>query len=279
MRLRLRNQTIEFPRPALLMGIVNLSPDSFSGDGHATVEAALQHALALADEGAEIIDVGAESARTNRPAIGAEEEIARYAAFLERWRELPEPKPLLALNTWRPEVVREVLPLGGDLLNDISGLADGENARLCAEHGVGLVIMHTMGAPKVPHTHVRHEDIMATLEAFFAEKMALAEGAGLPREALVLDPGIDFAKQRTENLEIYRELGRLHRFERPILLPVSRKTVIGEVLGLPAAAERDAGTQACIVQGLLAGAQIYRVHRVAAAVQTARMVERVLAAD
>jgi dihydropteroate synthase len=134
--------------------------------------------------------------------------------------------------------------------------------------------MHTVGTPKVPHTHVGYADVMRSLDDFFAEKIALAESAGVPRDAIVLDPGIDFAKQRDDNLRIFRELDRLHHFERPILLPVSRKTVVGEVLGLPPA-ERDAGTVACITSGFLRGAQIFRVHNVRAAVQSLRMLEAV----
>jgi dihydropteroate synthase len=161
------------------------------------------------------------------------------------------------------------------LLNDIGGLPTDENARLCADSGAALLIMHTIGEPKVAHTHVGYADIMARLDEFFAEKMALAERAGVAREAIILDPGIDFAKQRADNLRIFRELDRLHKFERPILLPVSRKTVIGEVLDLPNAAERDAGTVACIVQGMLRGAHIFRVHNVRAAVQAVRTIEAV----
>ncbi len=257
------------------MGIVNLSPDSFSGDGVEGAAAAIEQAMDLHWEGAEIIDVGAESARTNRAAIAEEEEISRYTGFLELWRGLPEPRPVLSLNTWRPAVIEAVLPLGGELINDISGLPDAENARLCARHGAGLVIMHTVGAPKVAHTHVRHGDVFAALESFFEEKLNLACAAGLPREAIVLDPGIDFAKQREENLTIYRELERLQKFGRPVLLPVSRKTVIGQVLDLPEAASRDAGTQACIVQGYRQGAQIFRVHNVSAARQTLSMLEAI----
>ena len=140
---------------------------------------------------------------------------------------------------------------------------------------MALLIMHTVGQPKVPHTHVGYDDIMARLDEFFAEKIALAERAGVARAAILLDPGIDFAKQCDDNLRIYRELDRLHRFERPILLPVSRKTVIGDVLDLPNAAERDAGTVACVVQGMLRGAQIFRVHNVRAAVQAVRTVAAV----
>jgi dihydropteroate synthase len=130
--------------------------------------------------------------------------------------------------------------------------------------------MHSIGQPKVPHTHVRHEDIMATLDQFFEQRLVMAESVGLPRENIILDPGIDFAKQRDDNLTIYRELERLHRFGRPVLLPVSRKTVIGDVLGVPAM-ERDPGTVACIAAGMTRGAQIFRVHNVKAAVQSVWM--------
>ena len=134
--------------------------------------------------------------------------------------------------------------------------------------------MHTVGTPKIPHTHVGYADVMRSLDESFTEKIALAERAGLPRDSILIDPGIDFAKQRDDNLRIFREMDRLHRFGRPILLPVSRKTVIGDVLGLPPI-ERDAGTVACIAAGFLRGAQIFRVHNVRAAVRSLRMLEAV----
>lgn len=269
MKLLARGHAIEFPRRPLIMGIVNLSTDSFSGDGLDDIGAAVEKARALVAEGADIIDVGAESARTNRGPISEAEEIDRLCAFVRQWDG-----PLLSINTWRPAVARAVLREGGDILNDIGGLPTDENARICAEAGAALVIMHTVGAPKVAHTHVGYRDVMDAMDEFFAEKIALAVAAGLPREAIVLDPGIDFAKQRDDNLRIYRELSRLHRFERPILLPVSRKTVIGDVLGVPAP-ERDAGTVACLVAGMVRGAQIFRVHNVRAAAQAVRIVEAV----
>jgi len=283
-KLALRDVVVAFPARPLVMGIVNLVADSFSGDGLTDIDAALARAQQQLVEGADIIDIGAESARTNRPPISEEEESTQLLRFIERWPELRTPNsdlrsPLLSINTWRPGVIRRVLPRAGDLLNDISGLPTDENARLCADTGAGLLIMHTLGQPKVPHTHVGYDDIMARLEGFFAEKLTLAERAGVSRDALILDPGIDFAKQRPDNLRIYRELERLHRFERPILLPVSRKTVIGDVLRLPNAAERDAGTVACIVQGMLRGAQLFRVHNVHAAVQTVRIIEAVEGAE
>lgn len=281
MRLIARDQTIDFPRRPLVMGIVNLSADSFSGDGNPELEAAIARTRQHLADGAEIIDIGAESARTNRGPIGEAEETALLRSFVERWTQIcaeftPEAhRPLLSINTWRPEVVREVFPHGGDILNDIGALPTAENARICAATGAALLIMHSVGQPKVPHTHVGYEDVMAELERFFEEKLAMAEAVGLSREATILDPGIDFAKQRADNLRIYRELERLQRFERPILLPVSRKTVIGEVLGIPNAADRDAGTVACVVQGMLRGAHIFRVHNVRATVQAIKTIEAI----
>ena len=253
------------------MGIVNLSVDSFSGDGLADVEAALTKARGLVADGAEIIDIGAESARTNRTPISEEEEAAQLVRFIGRW----DGGGLLSINTWRPAVARAALSAGGHILNDIGALPTDENARICAETGAALLIMHSVGVPKVAHTHVGYVDVMARIESFFAEKIALAERAGVARDAIILDPGIDFAKQRADNLRINREMDRLRRFERPILLPVSRKTVIGDVLGIADPAERDAGTVACIVQGMLRGAAIFRVHNVRAAAQAVRMIDAV----
>jgi dihydropteroate synthase len=282
-----RGRTIAFPRP-LIMGILNLNDDSFSGDGSLDLDWALTRTRELVAEGADIIDVGAESARTNRAAISEAEEIHRLLPYLEAFAATVENAvpaspgqlfpPLLSVNTWRPTVARAALEVAGDLLNDMSGLPTPANAAICAEHGAALLVMHTVGEPKVPHTHVQWPDILAAQQEFFAEKIALAISAGLPREAIVLDPGIDFAKQRADNLRILAEFPSLAAFECPILLPISRKSVIGEVLGLPEPASRDAGTVACAVAAMRRGASILRVHNVRAVVQALRTVEAVLGA-
>ena len=271
------------------MGIINLNPDSFSGDGTLDLDAAMAQTREMVAAGADMIDVGGESARTNRAAISEQEEIDRVVPFMEKFRTefghpnasasiadaTPLSPPVLSINTWRPAVAEATLAAGGELLNDMSALPTDENARVAARHRAALLIMHSIGEPKVAHTHVRHPDVMQSLEDFFAARIGLAIAAGLPREAIVLDPGIDFAKQRDDNLRIFRELSRLTRFGRPILLPVSRKTVIGEVLDLPDPVDRDAGTIACMVAGMRHGASIFRVHNVAAAVQAARVAGRV----
>jgi len=272
MELIARHRRLEFPRRPLLMGILNINDDSFSQDGRLDIEWAVARARELAAAGADIIDVGGESARTNRGAIPPEEEIRRVRPFVERFAESfagVAPRdgeqvfpPLLSINTWRPEVAGLLLRCGGHILNDMSALPDDRNARLCAEHGAALLIMHSVGEPKVAHTHVGYDDIIETLRGFFREKIRVAEAAGLRREATILDPGIDFAKQVPDNLRIFRELEALKEFDRPILLPVSRKSVIGRVLGITDPRERDAGTAACIVAGAIRGAAIFRVHNV-----------------
>ncbi|MEY5020297.1 MAG: dihydropteroate synthase [Verrucomicrobiota bacterium] len=282
MRLRLPDRVIPFPRRPLIMGIVNVNDDSFSGDGTLDFDAAIDQAREQISHGADVIDVGAESARTNRAAVTIDEEVRRFGGFLDRWENALgdlKPKdadqiwpPILSANTWRPEVVREILPSKKvELLNDMSALPDDTNAQLCAKHETALLIMHSVGEPKVPYTHQQWADVMKSMDLFFEEKIALALEAGVDRDALVLDPGIDFAKQRDDNLKVMRELSRLHKFERPILAPVSRKRVIGEVLGLADPMDRDAGTIACIAACLQGGANILRVHHVAAGWQSVKV--------
>jgi dihydropteroate synthase len=268
MKLNARGITFTFPRRPLVMGIVNLVADSFSGDGVTDIATAVEKARSLVADGADIIDIGAESARTNREPIPEAEEAAQLVSFIERW-ESPVP---LSINTWRPAVARAVLPRGGHILNDIGALPTDENARICADTGAALLIMHTIGQPKVPHTHVGYDDVMARLDEFFDEKLSLTDRAGIAADATIIDPGIDFAKQRDDNLRIYRELEKFRHFSRPILLPVSRKTVIGDILSIPAP-ERDAGTVACLVSGAIRGAQIFRVHNVRAAAQAVAMLD------
>lgn len=264
------------------MGIVNINDDSFSGDGSLDLTEVWDHTLCQIDAGADIIDVGAESARTNRAAIPWQAEVDRLVPFLNRWQEwcagLPAPsRPWLSINTWRTEVIDAVLPIGGDLINDMSALPTAANAEICARHGAALLIMHSVGLPKVAHNHVSYPDIMEELTCFFTEKIRMANAAGLSHRQLILDPGIDFAKQTADNLALMRHLSRLRSFGIPLLLPVSRKTMIGDVLGIADPRERDAGTVACIVAGLLQGASIFRVHHVSAARDTIAAVRPLIA--
>src|ERR1700730_4608692 len=282
MILTMRGSTVTFPRRPLVMGIVNITDDSFSGDGSLQIERTIEAAHHHVASGADIVDVGGESARTNRPEISEAQESARILAFVSRFQEFHIGKkpvdeiqifpPLVSINTWRPRVAEATLQAGGHLLNDMSALPTNENARIAAKYSAGLLIMHSVGLPKQCHTDLQYADILRTLESFFDQKIKEAIAAGVAREAIILDPGIDFAKQKTDNLRIYRELKSLKHFERPILLSVSRKTVIGDVLGIADPADRDAGTMACVVAGTLRGASIFRVHNVPAVVQALRVI-------
>jgi dihydropteroate synthase len=254
------------------MGIVNINQDSFCRDGRVDAQWALAKARALITQGADIVDVGAESARTNRAAIPPAEELRRLLPFLEHfdeaWRNIvPRDTeqifpPLLSINTWRPEVAQRALKSGGQVLNDLSALQDDRNARICAQTGAALLIIHAVGSPKIPHTHIFYQNAIDEMLQFFRDKILLAERLGVPREAIILDPGIDFAKGVDDNLRIYRELEKFREFGRPLLLPVSRKTVIADVLDISDPNNRDPATAACIVAGMLRGACLFRVHNV-----------------
>jgi len=268
------------------MGIVNVNDDSFSGDGTLDFEKAVELARSQVAAGADVIDVGAESARTNRTAVPVEEELRRFAGFIERWEDVwtevearDEAQiwpPVLSANTWRPQVVEGVLRMGKvEIINDMGALPDDRNAKACALHGAALLIMHSVGEPKTPHLHQQWDDVMGAMERFFEDKLRLAQAAGLDADSIILDPGIDFAKQRDDNLTAFRNLGRLRRFGRPILVPISRKSVIGEVLDLPDPTNRDAGTIACISACMLRGAEIFRVHHVEAAWQAVKVLEAI----
>ena len=276
MILRIREKTLDFSNRTMVMGIININDDSFSGDGTLDQYKAMQMALEKVDQGADIIDVGAESARTNRGPITINEEIDRLIPFIDafhsfNWNE-ERKKPLLSINTWRPEVTKKIVPLGIDILNDIGALNQSDNAEICAKHGSALLIMHSIGLPKEPHLGQKYENIIDEINIFFEKKIQFAESVGLKREQIILDPGIDFAKDCKDNLKILKDLNIFQKHGRPILVPVSRKTVIGEVLGIDDPNERDAGTVACSVSSILRGASILRVHNVIAASQTVRMI-------
>jgi dihydropteroate synthase len=287
MELLARDRCVRFPRRPLIMGIVNINDDSFCGDGQIDSQWALKKARELVTQGADIVDVGGESARTNRAAITPEEELRRLRPFLARfdevWRDVPPRDaeqvfpPLLSINTWRPEVAAVALCSGGHLLNDLSALHDDRNARICAQTGAALLIIHAVGSPKISQTHISYQNAIDEMLQFFRGKIALAERAGVPREAIVLDPGIDFAKQVGDNLRIFRELDKFHEFGRPLLLPVSRKSIIGEVLGIANPNDRDPATAACIVAGMLRGAALFRVHNVEMAWRVVVSIHRLVA--
>jgi dihydropteroate synthase len=248
----------------LLMGIVNASPDSFSDAGELADEAArVERARELAAAGARIIDVGGESAFGGRPPVPASEEIERVVPVVAAVaRELDV---LISVDTYKLAVAEAAIAAGAHIVNDVSGLRDPELAELCAGTGAGLVLMHTRVEPKGTLLDPgRYDDVVADVREFLAERIVVAEAAGVHPEQLLLDPGPDFAKTPAQTVAVLRGLGALHELGRPLLLPISRKDFLGAITGHPPR-ERDAATLAAVGWAADAGAHVLRVHDVRAA--------------
>ena len=262
--LRVRDRTLELgPRP-WLMGIVNASPDSFSdGGGPAGADERVQRSRDLLAAGADIIDVGGESAITGRPPVPAAEEIARVVPVVER--VAGELGALVSIDTYKPEVAQAAVEAGAAIVNDVSGLRDPELARVCARTGAALVVMHTATEPKTRlQDPDAYADVTSEVVDFLAARMAAAEALGVTREQLIVDPGPDFAKTPPQTIELLTRVRRLHELGRPVLMAISRKDFIG-ALTERSPAQRLAGTLAALAHGADAGAHIFRVHDVAAA--------------
>jgi dihydropteroate synthase len=260
--LRVAGRELPLARP-LLMGIVNATPDSFSdGTGTLSVRERLEHARFLLGAGADILDVGGESARGDRPAVPAGEEIERILPLVER---LAGEGALVSVDTHKPEVAEAAVAAGAAIVNDVSGLRDERLAGVCARSGAALVVMHTRVEPKGTLLEPdRYEDVVADVVAFLRERMDAALARGVAPEQIVLDPGPDFAKTPAQTVAVLRRLDVIRELGRPILLAVSRKDFVGALTGR-GPRRRGAGTLAALAYGVDAGAAILRVHDVAAA--------------
>ena len=246
------------------MGIVNASPDSFSDAGlHRDRDAQLRLAHELHGAGADVIDVGGESATTGRPPVEAAREIELVAPLIERITS--ELGALVSVDTYKPQVARAAVAAGASIVNDVSGLRDPELADVCAETGAALVVMHTRAAPRERlQDPDLYADVTAEVLAFLRERLALARSRGVGEEQLIVDPGPDFAKTPAQTIELLANVGRLHELGRPLLMAISRKDFIGALTSRPPR-ERLAGTLAALAHGVEHGAHIFRVHDVAAA--------------
>jgi dihydropteroate synthase len=268
--LSLRDRRLELSGRPLLMGIVNASPDSFSDGGdHPTLEARVAHGAELLAAGADLLDVGGESARGDQPRVDAAGEIERVVPLIVRLTS--ELGATVAVDTYKPAVAEAAIAAGAVLVNDVSGLRDPALAALCARTGAGLVIMHTRIEPKGTLLDPgRYEDVVADVVGFLRERMQLALDAGVAPEQLLLDPGPDFAKTPAQTVAVLRALEELRELGPPLLLAVSNKDFVGAVTGR-GARDRLAGTLAAVSFGVDAGASVLRVHDVAAAADFLRM--------
>lgn len=252
------------PAGGAVMGILNVTPDSFSDGGlHAGVDAALAHARLLVGHGADMIDVGGESTRPGAAEVAPEEEMRRTRPVIEALRaEFPGLR--ISIDTRHAEVARAALQAGADVVNDITGLASPEMRRLCAEMPCGVVLMHMQGSPETMQLAPQYADVVAEVRTFFVERLRLAQQAGIAAERICLDPGIGFGKTLEHNLALIRHLESLRVAGRPLLMALSRKRFMGELLGdTQLVRESPLPT---VVMSLLAadrGADMHRVHDVA----------------
>jgi dihydropteroate synthase len=246
------------------MGIVNVTPDSFSDGGlFLDAEAAVGHGRELAAEGADILDVGGESTRPGAEAVGAEEETARIEPVVAALAREAGPGVPVSIDTSKSAVAEAALDAGAAIVNDVTALrGDPELAALCADRDCGLILMHMLGDPRTMQDDPRYDDVVDDVRAFLAERIELATSAGVDEERIWVDPGIGFGKTVEHNLELLRRLGELRELGRPIVVGTSRKSFIGKLTGA-GVEDRLGGTVASNVLAYANGAEVLRVHDVA----------------
>ena len=276
MFLRARNFEFTFPGPALVMGIVNVTPDSFSDGGQFNqTEAAVGRAVALVEEGAGIIDVGGESSRPGAQPVSEREEMGRVLPVVKLLaRQLKVP---ISVDTMKSSVARAALEAGASIINDVGANREDETMwRVVAEAGAGYICMHMQGTPQTMQLNPVYADVKAEVRAFFFQRIERLCHCGVSREQIILDPGIGFGKTLEHNLKLLGGLQEFSPLERPLLLGVSRKSFMGKLLGAELGARLPAAL-ACSCMAIAAGVQILRAHDVAETVQAVRMTEAILA--
>ena len=258
-QLQARGRTIDVDRP-LIMAVINATPDSFSDAGqYSTVEARMERTKEVLDQGADILDIGGQSAITGVPEISEDEEIERITPVIE-W-VAANTNAIMSIDTYRPKVAEAALVAGAHIINDISGLLHRELADVVAQHQAGYVLMHNRGRPKVRLTDANlYEDVVADVISFMDERIEWLTTAGVSQQQLIIDPGPDFAKTPAQTVQVLQHINSLLTYGQPVLFPVSRKDFIGAITGRPPR-ERLSGTLAAIAHTLtLTRSGIYRVH-------------------
>ncbi len=268
---RCRDRVFDLSARVLVMGVVNVTPDSFS-DGGRTLSpgAAIAHARGLLAEGADLVDVGAESTRPGAGPVSAAEQLRRLAPVIEALAD--EPSACLSVDTANAEVADRALELGARVVNDVTALADPGMAAVVARRGAGLVLMHMAGTPATMQRDPHYEDVAREVRGHLADRLAAARAAGVSPACIALDPGIGFGKTVRHNFELLARLDELKPLGRPLLVGVSRKSFIGRALDLPVDQRLEGGLAAGAVAVFL-GASILRTHDVAATVRAARIAE------
>lgn len=257
--MQIRSITLSQAQPQV-MGILNVTPDSFSDGGrHNTLQAALRQAREMETYGASIIDIGGESTRPGAPDVSLDEELSRVVPVVEALRAQSD--IVISVDTSKAEVMRESLAVGADLINDVRALQEPGCRAVVAEYGVPVCLMHMQGQPRTMQSSPQYDDLFADIEQFFKEQIAACEAAGIHRDKILLDPGFGFGKTLSHNYQLLNDMERFHQFGMPLLVGMSRKSMIGNVTGQPVE-KRLAGSLAVATIAALKGAQIIRVHDV-----------------
>ena len=260
----------------LIMGIINITPDSFYADSRTAIEEVVAKAGQMLAEGADILDIGGESARPGSEAVEAEEEQARVVPVIKALRAA-YPEAVLSIDTYRASTARAAIKAGADIINDISAMeADVEMIDVVCETKAPIVLMHMRGTPKNMQTQCEYKNVVEEVAVYLAERANLLRERGVGEDKIILDPGICFAKTVEQNLKLMRDLNALTSFGYPVLLATSRKSTIGKVLGDLPAEERLEGTIATSCQAVYAGANMVRVHDVKENLRAVRMLEAIL---
>ncbi|HDM78331.1 MAG TPA: dihydropteroate synthase [Deltaproteobacteria bacterium] len=277
--LKCGDRTLELGKRTLIMGVLNVTPDSFSDGGmFFSTDRALEQAEQMVEAGADIIDIGGESTRPFSEPVEEDEEKRRVIPIIEKLTtEVPIP---ISIDTCKSGVAREALAAGATIINDVSALRfDPDLAKVAAENNVPVILMHMLGTPKTMQQKPHYDAVIAEIISFLQQRIEYATGQGIKREQIVVDPGIGFGKTVQHNLQILKHLSMFHALNCPLLLGASRKSFIGAVLDKENPLDREIGTGAVTCAAVLAGAHIIRVHDVYHNAEVTKMADAILAAD
>ncbi len=257
-----------------IMGIVNVTPDSFSDGGrYDTVKKAVAHGLELVSEGAGILDIGGESTRPGAAPVSLEDELERVLPVIEQLsRTAGVP---LSIDTYKPEVMRAAIAAGADIVNDVRALQEPGALEIVAASDAGVCLMHMQGRPQTMQIDPQYEDVVHEVSAFLAQRLAVAEAAGIVRERVVLDPGFGFGKKTEHNLQLLRQLDTTLALGRPLLIGLSRKSVLGQITGGDVDVRLHASLAASVIS-VMKGARIVRVHDVKATADALKVAAAIL---
>jgi dihydropteroate synthase len=270
-----RTRTFDLSRRALIMGVVNVTGDSFSDGGEfADADAAIAQGRMLAEQGAEIIDIGGESTRPGATPVSVEEELRRVMPVVSALAG--DPRFVVSIDTMKPGVARAAVEAGAEIVNDVTGLRQPAMREVVRESGAGAIIMHMQGTPADMQRAPRYEDVVAEIREFFRQTLTACVACGMDPLRLAFDPGIGFGKTLEHNLSLIRNLGALRVGDRPLVLGASRKSFIGKVIGSANSADRAWPTVALTSFGRERGASVFRVHDVRPNAEALRMSEAIL---